>query len=248
MENKKHAIILHLYYNDLWEEFKAKFEPILNRGDVDLYVSFTKEDTSKKSEVEKLTPFVYVLENKGLDIGPFIFILNEIKDKNYTSITKIHSKKSLKHSQPVGFGETWRAYLVNSLLGNPEIYSNIVDTIEQNPISMIGNSNFLYDFNRDSINIPHHYEVIHSTIKQLNVEIKETTINNSTCFSKTGRFFAGTMFATSHQYLKELFKNTNLLEFYETLPLGYSYNSNAHAMERIFGYYIEQLDGNYYTT
>ena len=122
MENKKHAIILHLYYNDLWEEFKTKFEPILNRGDVDLYVSFTKEDTSKKSEVEKLTPFVYVLDNRGLDIGPFIFILNEIKDKNYTSITKVHSKKSLKHSQPVGFGETWRAHLVNSLVGNPEIY------------------------------------------------------------------------------------------------------------------------------
>ena len=246
--NKKHAIILHLYYNDLWNEFKSKIEPILEKGDVDLYVSLTKDDESKKSEIEKLTPFVYVLENRGLDIGPFVYILNEIKDKNYTSITKIHSKKSLKHSQPVGFGEVWRSYLVNSLIGNEKIFFDIADVIEKNPISMIGNVNFLYDFNRDSINIPHHYEVIHSTIKQLNVEVTERKMNGSICFSKSGRFFAGTMFTTSHQYLKELFKNTNMLEFYKTLPLGYSYNSNAHAMERIFGYYIEQLGGNFYTT
>ena len=90
---KKHAIILNLYYNDLWAEFKSKLEPILERGDVDLYVTLTEDDISAKEDIEKLTDKVYVLENRGLDVGPFIFVMNEIKDLNYTSIFKIHSKK-----------------------------------------------------------------------------------------------------------------------------------------------------------
>ena len=243
---KKHAIILNLYYNDLWAEFKSKLEPILERGDVDLYVTLTEDDISAKEDIEKLTDKVYVLENRGLDVGPFIFVMNEIKDLNYTSIFKIHSKKSVKHQQPVGFGETWRRYLVDSLIGDLDIFNQIADLIEKQPLSMVGSSNFLYNFDRDSVNIPHHYDVIHETIRQLGIEIRETEKNNSICFSKTGRFFAGTMFATSHDYIKKIFSRPDIMEFYETLPIGYSYNSNAHALERIFGFYLEELGGEFY--
>jgi lipopolysaccharide biosynthesis protein len=207
----------------------------------------TDEDFSAKDEVGKTTPYVYVVPNKGLDIGPFLFIVDKIKDKNYASIFKIHSKKSVKHSQPENFGELWRKALVNSLIGTEEVFDTVSSLIEENPDSMIGSKFFLYDFSRDGINIPHHYEVIHNTIKELGLEIRETKINGSTCFSNTGRFFAGTMFATSHEYLKRLFSNCDINKFYESLPEGYSYNSNAHALERIFGYYFEEIGGKFYT-
>ena len=243
---KKHAIVVHLYYNDLWEEFKSKIEPILERGDVDLYVTLTEDDTSAKEEIEKLTDKVYVLENRGLDVGPFLFVMNEIKDLNYTSIFKIQTKKSLHHGQDPDFGPNWRRQLVDALLGDIEVFDEITKILEDEPISMIGSKLHLVDFKWDGVNIPHHYDVIHKTIKELNINIKETPIGNSVCFSKKGRFFKGTMFATSHKYIKEIFKNCDMIEFYKSLPLGYVYDSGSHALERIFGYYIDELEGNFY--
>jgi len=246
MEQKKHAIIVHLYYNDLWPEFKSKIEPIMKRGDVDLYVTMSEEDTTAKSEIEKTTKNVFVLPNRGLDVGPFIYIMNEIKDLDYISIFKIHTKKSLHHGQDPSFGINWRNNLIDSLIGNMEIFNEITSILERDPISMFGSKKFLMGFSLDAINIPYHYGVIHDTIKELNLNIRESQKNGSVCFSKTGRFFAGTMFATSHTYIKEVFKNCDMIKFYESLPKGYVYNSNAHAMERIFGYYVEELNGNFY--
>jgi lipopolysaccharide biosynthesis protein len=246
LENKRHAIVVHLYYNDLWEEFKKRIEPLLKRGDVDLYVTLTKDDISAKEDIEKLTDKVYVLENRGLDVGPFIFVMNEIKDLNYTSIFKIQTKKSLHHGQNPNFGSNWRRQLVDAIIGDGDIFDEITKILEDEPMSMIGSKLHLVDFKFDSVNIPHHYGVINKTIKELNLNIKETRIGNSVCFSKKGRFFAGTMFATSHKYIKEVFKNCDMIEFYKSLPLGYVYNSSAHAMERIFGYYIDELEGNFY--
>jgi lipopolysaccharide biosynthesis protein len=242
----KHAIILHLYYNDLWEEFIEKLNPILLRGDVDLYVTLTDEDTSAKEKIEKVTSNVFVLPNKGLDVGPFIYVLDKIKDLDYCSITKLHSKKSLHHGQPPTFGINWRNILVDSLIGSEEIYDSITKIIEENPYSMIGSKNYLYNFEKDVNNIPYHFDVLKNTIEELGINIKQEKIGHSVKFSKNGRFFAGTMFSTSHKYLKEIFKKGNMLEFYENLPNGYSRNSNSHAMERIFGFYIEELNGSFY--
>ena len=176
----------------------------------------------------------------------FIFVMNEIKDLEYTSIFKIQTKKSLHHGQDPSFGSNWRVNLVDAILGDVDIFNEITEILEEDPISMVGSKLHLVDFKFDSVNIPHHYGVINKTIKELNLKIKETRIGNSVCFSKKGRFFAGTMFATSHEYIKEVFKNCDILKFYESLPLGYVYNSSAHAMERIFGYYVDELEGNFY--
>lgn len=243
---KTTAIILHLYYMDLWEEFENKIKPILSRGDVDLYVTLTEDDFSVKDKVEKITPFVFVVPNKGLDVGPFLYVINQIKDKHYSSIFKIHSKKSPNHGEPVEFGENWRNSLVDSLIKNEEIFEKITKVIERDQVSMIGCNSHIFDAFRDAGNIPWHYSIIKETIEDLGIKITEKKTNNSVCFSKSGRFIAGTMFATSHQYIKKLFSNVDIQKLYEEMPEGYVYNSKAHALERIFGFYLEEIGGNFY--
>ena len=73
---------------------------------------------------------VLIVENKGRDILPF---LKQIKSKfrKYKYICHIHSKKS-KHSKTVSLGVNWRKYLLNNLLGNTDIVSNILQTFENN--------------------------------------------------------------------------------------------------------------------
>jgi len=126
------------------------------------------------------------------------------------------------------------------------MFDTISKFLIENPISMIGSKSHLFDFNQDCGNIPHHYDIIKETINDLKIHVKERSINNSICFSNNGKFFAGTMFATSHEYIKRLLENINISEFYKELPDGYVLNSKSHAIERIFGYYVEELGGSFY--
>ena len=239
MNKVKNAIVLHLYYTDLWDEFKQLIEPILELGNCELYVTIV--DESFKEEIQKVTSNVYVVENRGLDIGPFIKMMDIIDNKEYNAIFKIHSKKSI-HNNPQG--NQWRKTLVNSIIGSVDLYNQISNIIQKEPNTICGSGEWFYTFNRDMVNIPYHYKVIKDTIEQLNLDIVEQKIGNSICFGNNGSFFAGTMFATSHKYIKSIFKNCNKTDLYNTLPLGYVANSNAHAMERIFGFYLPK-QGNY---
>lgn len=241
---KKHAIIVHLYYNDLWNEFYTKLKPIIENCDVDLYVTLTEEDTSELENVKKITDKVYVLPNKGLDVGPFLFVLDLIKDLEYTSITKFHTKKSLHHGQPREFGETWRIKAYQPLIENVDIYKELTSIIEKSPINMIGTKRSYLNFEKDGINIFHHYPTIKKTLEKLNIQLTERPVGNTVLFGKNGGFFSGTMFMTSHKYLKQLFSNTDINKLYSDLPNGYVRDSDSHSLERIFGFYLESIGGD----
>jgi len=241
---KKHAIIVHLYYNDLWDEFRNKLKPIVDNCDVDLYVTLSDEDTSKLNEVKKLTDKVFILPNKGLDVGPFLFILDKIKKLNYLTITKFHTKKSLHHGQPIEFGEVWRKKAYQPLIENVDIYNELSTIIEKSPMNMIGTQRSYLNFEKDGINIFHHYPTIKKTLSKLQIELMERPVGNTVLFGKNGGFFSGTMFMTSHEYLKMLFSKANIKEIYENLPSGYVRDSDSHSLERIFGFYLESIGGD----
>jgi lipopolysaccharide biosynthesis protein len=239
----KHAIIVHLYYNDLWDEFYSKLKPIIENCSVDLYVTLTEDDTSELENVNKVTNNVFVLPNKGLDVGPFLYILDLIKDREYTAITKFHSKKSLHHGQPKEFGEIWRLKSYQPLVENVETYKELTGIIEDNPLSMIGTERSYWDFTKDRFNISVHYPTIKGTLSKLQIQLMETPIDNTFLFGRNGGFFSGTMFMTSHKYLKQLFEKTNMKELYDNLPTGYVRDSDSHSLERIFGFYMESIGG-----
>jgi lipopolysaccharide biosynthesis protein len=231
--NKNNAIILHLYYNDLWFEFKEYLIPIMENCDVDLYVTLTKDDTSAIEDIKQITNNIYILENKGLDIGPFLYVLDKIKNINYITITKIHSKKSL---QKISLnGDIWRKNSYQPLLYNTYCYTELSNIIKNNPLYMIGSLSNYYKYSKDMNSLIHKNKLIQQTLFDLKINIKQN--------HKKLEFFAGTMFMTSHYYLKKLLENCNILDFYEKLENGYIINSKAHAMERIFGYYLIELNG-----
>lgn len=123
------AVILHLYYPDLWDEIRCF---LANLGsDFDLYVSVC--DTADDSTVERIKQhypgaFVCKVENRGRDIGPFMEIYPVIA-KYYRYICKIHSKKSLTHAG----GDVWRFDLYNKLLGSPRRIAKIKALFKRAP-------------------------------------------------------------------------------------------------------------------
>lgn len=217
----KPLIILHLFYPEMWEGFNEYFKKL--DVDFDLMVSITEDkkeiiDTIKLSYPEVK---VFVLPNKGLDVGPFLHILKYLKENNleYSHIVKLHTKKS--HYNISGLGDSWRKTLVDCLIGNNEIFKSNLDTITNSPTyKMVGSRVWLLRAARNS----------HITIMNL--------LNIKTPVSS---FIGGTMFICDYKIMVDFFTIGQLDELYNMMPNGYVRDHTfAHDMERVFGFIVEE--------
>jgi lipopolysaccharide biosynthesis protein len=225
----KHCIILHLYYQDLWPEFKEKLIPILNKN-IDLYVSVTTLESKFISDIETYATKVFLVENRGADIGPFIFVYDKIKHNDYATYLKLHGKKTMHNPK---FGKAWRQELYFGIVDHYETILKHVSTILGH--WMLGNGYHLMDMNSESndhINRIQSLEFIKQAAAYLNVTYE-------------GAFFAGTMWLTNKEYLEKLFDNINLDDLYKQFQPGHLTNSLAHGMERVLCYGVEHHGGQY---
>jgi len=116
------AIIIHLYYPDLWEEFWSYLNNIKQK--FDLFVSIPVEvffDTDKILE-SGINAYIYRNINRGRDVAPFLHIFQSIYSLKYEYGLKFHSKKSIHRAD----GDTWRIKALNGIIGNQEIVEKIL--------------------------------------------------------------------------------------------------------------------------
>lgn len=226
----KIAVVLHLYYHDLWEEFSSALK---NFGEIpfDLYVTLVNGSCSPAQQQlmrKKITAgfpnaVVFMAENKGLDIGSFLQVINYFYSfgKEYDLILKLHSKKSI-HSCGAQQGESWRQELYQPLLENVAGLLNFLEKNQQ--IGMVGSKRHIYDY--EGVNCPAIYDL-------------ESLLSLQT----PQRFFiGGTMFWIRHSALKAYLNPENIAAISSKLETGYFTDDKVprytHAMERIFGYMI----------
>lgn len=231
--NIKIAVHLHLYYQDLWDEFSAMFKN-LNSYDYDIYVTLTNGSStigqtnwikSKiESEFENVT--IIEVENKGLDIGAFLSVLKNITSskKEYDYLLKLHTKKSVK-TAGVEFGENWRKQLYKPLVGSDSTVKEIIQRMENNHIiGMIGNSSWISDF---------------QGLNKNEIDELKNILNIKTTSKK---FIGGTMFWVRYSILEKYFNEENLDKISMLLENGYftDYENGTytHALERILGYIV----------
>jgi len=112
---KKIAVCLHVYYDDLWDEF----EQILARleDSFDLFVDVIDRGFPLVELKEKIyhaypQARVFVYPNHGRDIFPFVHMAAAGLFDPYDAVCKIHTKKS-PHRED---GNDWRNHLVNGVL------------------------------------------------------------------------------------------------------------------------------------
>jgi lipopolysaccharide biosynthesis protein len=138
------AIIIHLYYFDLWPEMRTYLANM--PMDFDLYISIADSFTIEQVQIlinDYPNVHLFSLENRGRDIYPFMHIFNQIKAFNYQSICKIHSKKS-NHTD---VGDSWRTNIFNELLGSKQQINAIINTLKANQsIGIISPKQYLIRF------------------------------------------------------------------------------------------------------
>lgn len=117
----KIAVILHLHYLDLWNEFAAHISQLPQA--FDLYISTPDRQCTQAREIisqQFPNAKIFPVENRGRDILPFLHIFKQMPRWQYDYICKIHSKKSPQRFD----GDRWRRLLLQDLLGSPTIINH----------------------------------------------------------------------------------------------------------------------------
>lgn len=225
------AVMLHLYYHDLWEEFSPALRQLGNHP-FDLYVSLSEgsetlcrqEAMKQKIREEYPGSQIFIAPNQGLDIGPFLRIVSMLmrSEVTYDLLLKLHTKKSIV-SCGAEAGLRWRRELYVPLLQHA---GQILDAMRQNTaIGMIGSSQHLYTF--EGVNAP----VIRELENLLGIRSQAQ-----------GIFVGGTMFWMRYPILERYLDPERIEELLAKLEAGYFTDaftpSYTHAMERILGYMV----------
>lgn len=120
----KVAVQAHMYYDDLADELREYLKNI--PCDFDLYITTDSEEKASALE-ERFSgmPRVSALKvsavgNVGRDVLPFLDQMRDVAS-DYDIIGHIHTKKTL-HGE---YGNSWRKYLLQNLLGSKELVTDI---------------------------------------------------------------------------------------------------------------------------
>ena len=217
--DKKIAIVLHLFYMDIWDEVQGYLKHITEPYDLFVTVPDTYTDKALKTLFD-LAPdmHLYMVENRGRDVLPFLQVMRIIPEDSYAYICKLHTKKT--GDSPLG--NVWRKLLYFDLLGSAQMVSKIIELFEENEdIGIITGRNVILDSQRYAYGNDYKIDYL---AEKMNV-----------LYSDHYFFPAGTMFWIRTSLLKplvELFKEGSL-EFEE--EKGQKDDTLAHAIERFFG-------------
>ena len=233
----KIAIQAHIYYENLTEEIINKINNIPFK--FDLYI--TTDTSEKKQFIEKYVKTkskanyyeIMIVKNQGRDLLPMLIQMKH-KIYYYDYFCHIHSKSS----NFTYFGNAWRDYLYNNLLGSEQIIKDILDIFIQK--EEIG---FIYP------------EVVYKFIKMPFMSLKITNeylnyvINKIYPGYQVGQKFKyplGNMFWARVDAIKQAFTNSyvNMVKKNDAEKV---YNLTSHANEVAWLYFVK-INGYSYKT
>ena len=224
------AVHLHLFYIEQLPRILPHLKS-LNGVGYDLFVSMVQKNKAVEKQIKDFNPKaqIYIVENKGYDIGPFIDFLHKIDLDQYKYILKIHTKNektsNLTYLNNKRFdNKLWKELLFDALLNSKKDVLKKLDLFEQNPkIGMIS-SRFCITAEKRCYD---------SLLPQINNVMLECGFNKVDSL----HFVAGTMFYVRTDLLKPLLRYT--INDFSITNGTLKDGTFAHAMERVLGALVE---------
>lgn len=221
------AVVVHLYYPELWPQIRTSLMRLNNVNGFDLFVSVPVTKHSNKLEQEIVHSFgsvsVLPVPNRGRDVLPFIEIMRGIAPLQYKSVLKLHSKKS-PHRED---GAEWFGSLLDALVPKQEVVlRSTLDLLEENDTGVIGPAKDYYSL---LVNFPANK---HHTIKLLHRYAPSAAGRVAYDDRDKYGFFGGTMFWARCDSLQEVVQKSHIRDF--EVEAGQIDGTFAHALERAF--------------
>jgi lipopolysaccharide biosynthesis protein len=221
----KIAVHLHLFYFDLLDEM---FSYLANFEDTpyDLFVTVVEKNKEVEGKIKNFKPNakIFLVENRGYDVGPFVYFLQQIELEDYDLIWKVHAKRDLKHIFLFNGlflkGNIWRKLLLNSIIGSKDRAKTIINDFSTNSKLGLVCSKELIAKNK--------------YISKTNMSIlKSNLLKADDSLSKEAEHhISGTMFVIRSSICKYLKDNYKITDFDYYAKSGSS-NSLAHSIEVI---------------
>ncbi|MBA5723739.1 rhamnan synthesis F family protein [Candidatus Liberibacter sp.] len=227
------AIVVHIYYVDRWMEIANLLSGL--GFTFDLYISLVRESSEIRSEILRRFSCarVYVMDNYGRDIRPFLVFLEEGKLDKYDYICKIHAKKSRDGRHSWWEGDLWRRWIFFDLLGASGVALKIIETFDRcDTIGMIGSRAYRYPNNYFAHDKAwgKNYSSVLSIARKMGILSENCKLD----------FFGGTMFWVRRKALDPI--------KYLGLSKDFASNKNEsldgnleHAIERCFSLSVMQM-------
>ncbi len=222
------AVHLHLYYPDQLPSFLKSLRS-LEPFNYDLYVTLVEanKDVVRCIQAFKSDATIWVVENRGYDVGPFIDFLNKIRFSNYSYILKLQTKglawrqKTKLNGNCFFTNVEWSRQLLDALLKNKKcVRKNISRFRRHEKVNMVG-SYFCI------CSQPLHYEKLLPRINAILRTLKMVSVNKCS-------FVAGTMFMARAEIFKPL-QGRYVIGDFEFSDGRIKDHTLAHAFERVFG-------------
>lgn len=216
---QKVAVVVHFYYQELWPEVRDRLLWI--DADFDLFVTVPSDLESLAAELvlnvfpsAKIRPF----KNLGMDVLPFLGIIPELIDKDYSVVCKIHTKKGHDANAAI-----WRRSMLDSLIGTRSNFDQVVSAFTADPVLQIAGPGSFYQ----SVKLMMYGN-------RTNLEKTFRRIYGYSLPNEDWGFFMGTMFWVRPSALSRLaYYSKELVE--ETEHDVRQDGQVVHSLERIFG-------------
>lgn len=213
------AIVLHVYYPELWPEFAETLRRV--EVDHDIFVTLTYRgdqtlDLADEIRGEFPGAIVQPVENRGRDILPFLELVNCGALDRYEAVCKLHSKKS-PHRED---GDFWRRHLVEGVL--PDDHATLVETFlaDQTAAYWVADGQHYTDPKWWGTN----FENTRSVLRRIEIEIEPDDLS----------FPAGSMYWMKPLMIG-LLKALQLKPEHFEAEMGQVDGTLAHALERAIG-------------
>ena len=218
--NARVAIVVHLFYLELFEEILNLLENILEP--IDLYITTPFEadipQILEDADRKKITITVLLCRNKGRDVGPFVALYRTGRLDRYDAVLKLHTKKSTYSDK----GHLWRNDLYKSLCGDSMKVLKILEFFRDQYSGMVGPASYFITNN----------DYWGANRELLNKILQGCGLKNKPDVPELG-FFAGTMFWFVPKALSAIHQaKGEAIKF--DLENGKQDGTLAHAWERAF--------------
>ncbi len=214
----KVAVVVHLFYADLWDEIASWLRNIPIA--FDLFVSVPREYSAElRSLVLRDHPQAQVINvaNVGRDIGAFLAVLPRVLAGNYSVLCKLHSKKGLEYPH------AWRDLLLRGLLANKMLVARILYAFAHDPELVLAGPRPAYL--SGTTNMMHNRQKV--------AEITQALLPGQGLPSRWG-FFGGTMFWARPDFFRPFLRCDDRSLSFEDDNTRHD-GQLAHGLERMFG-------------
>lgn len=219
------AVIVHVFYPDLWRELAACIRNIGEPKDV--YVTFVDEAAVVCARADFPKAKFIRCENRGYDIWPFLQVLQCIDLSAYDIVVKLHTKRDIRYDLVMNHawfsGSRWRKYLLG-FVRTRRAWRRTLSALNRPDVGIAADRHVIFD---GEIAGPE----FRPTVERAMAEAEALAGMRP----REDLFVAGTMFAARASALAPLLRRRHAADDFEPYG-GHDRETHAHVMERVFGF------------